>query len=192
MDTLFGLPAHPFLVHIPIVLLPVAAIGVVVMVINRRWYERYRWAVLAIGAVGTLGAILAANAGEELERRIVAVEGAAAASSWEHHAELGDTAQNVAIAFLIVLAAFVIVPWLMDRFGGSRPAADRAGDGAIPASEHATRMSAGRGRNRVVHIALAVLTVVAAAGSVTTVIQAGHTGSKSVWEDYVAKTSSGG
>ncbi|MEO6123453.1 MAG: DUF2231 domain-containing protein [Ilumatobacteraceae bacterium] len=174
MDTLFGLPAHPFLVHIPIVLLPVAAIGVVLMVIKRRWYERYRWVVLAIGAVGTVGAILAADAGEALESRIVAVVGRAKASSWEHHADLGDTAQTFAIVFFIVLAAFVLVPWIMERFGSS---------------SHET---GGTSRHRVLYIVLAALAVIGAAGSVTTIIQAGHTGSKSVWEEYVAKTSNGG
>src|SRR6478735_1830999 len=70
MDKLFGLPAHPFLVHIPIVLLPLAAIGTVAIVARRTWYHSYRWIVLTIAAVGTLGAVLAASAGEELEGRI--------------------------------------------------------------------------------------------------------------------------
>ncbi len=55
MDTLFGLPAHPLLVHIPIVLLPLAAIGVIVMLIKPEWHRRYRWVVLAMGVVGALG-----------------------------------------------------------------------------------------------------------------------------------------
>ncbi|MCU1395558.1 MAG: hypothetical protein JWM34_3986 [Ilumatobacteraceae bacterium] len=37
-------------------------------------------------------------------------------------------------------------------------------------------------------IVVSVLAVLGAAASVTTVVRAGHTGSKSVWEDYVAKT----
>jgi deazaflavin-dependent oxidoreductase (nitroreductase family) len=62
MDTLFGLPAHPFLVHIPIVLLPVAAIGVIAMVIKPAWHRRYRWIVLGTGVAGAIGATLAAQA----------------------------------------------------------------------------------------------------------------------------------
>ena len=58
MDTISGLPAHPLLVHVPVVLLPLAAVGVIVMLIRPAWHRRYRWAVLTIGAVGTLGAIL--------------------------------------------------------------------------------------------------------------------------------------
>jgi len=179
MDTLFGLPAHPFLVHIPIVLLPLAAVGVILMVIKPAWHERYRWVVLAMGAVGTIGAVVAASAGEELEGRIISVEGREAAASWENHAELGDTARLFAIIFLVVLAAYVLIPWFLQR-RASR-SASTAGD------EEATMPSRAKG----LRMALAALTVVAAAASVFTVVDAGHTGSKSVWEDFVAKTSGG-
>ena len=115
MDTLFGLPAHPFLVHIPVVLLPLAAIGVVLMAVRPAWYRSFRWVVLAIGAVGTLAIVLAASAGEELGARIVGIQGAQAESGWEHHAELGETARNIALVFFVALAAYVLVPWWLDR-----------------------------------------------------------------------------
>ena len=49
------------------------------MMIRPAWHQRYRWAVLAIGFGGTVGAILAAGAGENLEQQIVATQGRAAA-----------------------------------------------------------------------------------------------------------------
>src|SRR6478735_9508703 len=122
MDTLFGLPAHPFLVHIPIVLLPLSAIGVVLMALRPRWHRSYRWVVLAIGTVGVMGAALAASAGEEFEARLVAVEGRRAAASWQHHAELGDTARSVALVYFMVLVLFVFVPWLLERRSVGQPA----------------------------------------------------------------------
>ena len=173
MDTLFGLPAHPFLVHVPIVLLPLAAVGVVLMVIRAEWHTRYRWIVLTLGAVGALGAILAASAGEELADRIAAVAGPEAARTWEDHVESGDTARNVAILFFILLAAYVLIPWWQQR------------------GEPGTRPTSGE-RSRWIRIGLAVLAIVGAAASVTTVIQAGHTGSRAVWGDYVESRSSGG
>jgi hypothetical protein len=174
MDKLFGLPAHPFLVHIPIVLLPLAAIGVALMAIKTDWYLRYRWPVLVIGLIGALGAVLAAAAGEQLEGRIIAVEGRDAARSWEHHADLGDTARLFAVIFCILLAAYVLIPWWLHR---------RHADATIASP-------AALGRS--LRIALATLAVLGAVASVTTVIQAGHTGSESVWQDYVSKTSNGG
>jgi hypothetical protein len=183
MDTVFGLPAHPLLVHVPIVMLPLAAIGVIVMIIRPQWHRRYRWAVLVLGAVGTLGAILAASAGEELERRIEAVEGADAASSWEHHAELGDTARGVAIAFFVVLVAFVLVPWWLER---RRPTSDGAST-VDTTADRAPVVPASK-RDKILIGVVAALAVLGAAASVTTIVQAGHTGSESVWEDYVKDT----
>lgn len=177
MDTLFGLPAHPLLVHIPIVLLPLAAIGVVVMLIKPAWHRRYRWVVLGMGIAGALGATLAAQAGEELEGRIIAVEGREAAASWEHHADLGETARNFALLFMIVLIVFVFVPWWLERKAGSTGSLTESGGTATP------------NRNmRILTIAVSALAVLAAVGTVVTIVQAGHTGSESVWEDYVNDT----
>ena len=47
MDTFFGIPAHPLFVHIPAVLIPLAAVGVVIMLVRPTWWERYKWATLA-------------------------------------------------------------------------------------------------------------------------------------------------
>lgn len=176
MDTLFGLPAHPLLVHIPIVLLPLAAIGVVVMAIRASWHRRYRWVVLGMGAAGALGTILAAQAGEELERRIIGVEGAEAASSWERHTGLGETARNVAIVFLVVLVAFVFLPWWNER---RSLAPDASGSATPPAASRNIRIAT---------VVMSALAILASIGTVVTVIRAGHTGSKSVWEDYVRDT----
>jgi len=161
METFFGIPAHPLLVHIPAVLLPLAAIGVVIMVIRPAWHQRYRWAVLAVGLAGTVGAILAADAGESLEERIIAKEGFAAAGGWEDHAEAGDTARLFAILFFVVLAAFILIPWFIDR---------RKARGA-------TTMTLPRWTT----VGLAVLALAGSAGTVVTVIIAGHSGAKAVW-----------
>ena len=160
MKSFFGVPAHPLLVHIPAVLLPLAALGVVLMVIRPAWHERYRWAVLAIGFVGTLGAILAADAGESLGVQITAKEGAAAAAGWEDHAEAGDTARLFAIIFFVLLALFILIPWYMNR---------RA------AKENPQTMPKWAG------LALAALVLIGSAGSVVTVILAGHSGAKAAW-----------
>jgi uncharacterized membrane protein len=172
MDTLFGLPAHPLLVHIPIVLLPLAAIGVIVMLIKPEWHRRYRWVVLAMGVVGALGATLAAQAGEELGNRVVAVEGRQAAGRWQHHADLGETSRNVALLFLMLLVVFVFLPWWQERSGRQ---------------EGQDELAPTRNR-RLLNIAVTALTVVTAVGTVVTIVQAGHTGSKSVWDAYVRDT----
>lgn len=160
MKSFFGIPAHPLFVHIPAVLLPLAAIGVVFMVIKPAWHQRYRWAVLAIGFVGTLGVILAAQAGESLEEQITAKEGFAAAAGWEDHAQAGETARLFAIIFFVLLALFILVPWFLERRAAT------ATPKAMPI--WAVRL-------------LAVLVLAGSAGTVVTVILAGHSGAKAVW-----------
>ncbi len=172
MDTIFGLPAHPLLLHIPIVLIPLAAIGVLVMLIKPSWHRRYRWIVLGMGAAGAIGAVLAAEAGEQLEHRIVAAEGRQAAASWQEHAEAGETARNVALVFLIVLLVFVLLPWWQDRRG-------RNVEAEPVAPSH---------RDRTIAVTVSVLAAISAVGAVATIVDAGHSGSKSVWESYVNDT----
>lgn len=171
METFFGIPAHPLLVHIPAVLLPLAAVGVVVMLIRPSWHLRYRWAVLAVGLIGTIGAIMAADAGESLEERIEATKGYAASVGWQDHAEAGDTAQVFAIIFFVVLALYILVPFFLDR-----RATNSAGSGA-----DATGGANGLSSPRWLSVALAVLVALASIGTVTTVILAGHSGAKAVW-----------
>jgi hypothetical protein len=156
----FGIPSHPLFVHIPAVLLPLAALGVVFMVIRPAWHQRYRWAVLAVGFVGAVGAVLAAGAGEDLESQIVAKEGRGAAASWEDHASAGETARLFALVFLVILAAYILVPWFAERrTAQGRPL-------SLP------------GWIRGVSV---VLVLAASVGTVVTVILAGHSGAKSVW-----------
>ena len=170
MDHLFGLPAHPLIVHIPVVLLPLTACGVLVTLLRTRWYERYRWAVLAIGTVGTLGAIYAASSGETLEGLIRASDGNDAARGIHEHAQAGDQARNLAILFLIVLAVYVLLPWVLER--RQRSNATDEGTGGSP---------------RWLRPVLMVLVTGAAAASVVSVIDAGHSGASKAWEEYATQ-----
>jgi uncharacterized membrane protein len=177
MDTISGLPAHPLLVHIPVVLVPLAALGAIVMCIKPAWHRRYRWAVLGIGVVGAIGAVLSASAGEALEEQIVAAEGRGAAASWEEHAEAGETARNFALLFMVVLIVFVFVPWYMERRAASVASATPVeGADAVPAAASAS----GPKWLRPVLAAAVVITGVAA---VVTIVDAGHSGADSVWSE---------
>lgn len=162
MDTISGLPAHPLLVHIPVVLIPIAAIGAVLMAIKPAWHHRYRWAVLVLGVVGCVGTVLAASAGEELEG---ALRRAGEANTWESHAEAGETARTLAIVFLVALLAFVLVPWFLER---------------------RSKASAAESQQRLpkwIAPLLAVVAIGAGATSVVTIVDAGHSGATSVWQE---------
>jgi hypothetical protein len=186
MDHLFGLPAHPLIVHIPVVLLPLAAVGVLVTLFRRSWYERYRWAVLAIGTVGTVGAYYSAASGEELEDMFRQREGAEAVREIHEHADAGEQARNMAILFLVVLTVYVVVPWLLDR-RAAPPAASVDSVDAVDAVDAGNAVVA-RGPIRWLRPLLMVLVTIAAAASVYTVIDAGHTGASRAWDEYANTT----
>ena len=187
MDTLNGIPAHPLLVHIPVALLPLAALGVVVMLLKRAWYERYRWAVLVIAGIGTVGAFLATSSGEGLEEMIGRAEGREAVRAIQEHAEAGEMARTLAIVFFVALAAWVLVPWFLERRASATPATPATGDvlEAAPATQH---RSAGPSWLRP---ALMVITVVAAVASMVSIVDAGHSGASKAWEE-LSQNSSGG
>ena len=46
VGNLFGLPAHPLLVHIPVALIPLCAAGAIVMVVSASWRQRIGWVVV--------------------------------------------------------------------------------------------------------------------------------------------------
>ena len=167
MDTFFGIPAHPLFVHLPAVLVPLAAVGVIVMVIRPSWWERYKWATLAVAGVGMLGAILAAGSGESLEE---AVEGTASRSLLHDHAEAGEVARTVSVVFFAVLfAAIVVVPWIVRR--------------RTSAGGESSSGSSGGGTATWLRPAVSLVLVVTALGASWSVYDAGHSGAKSVWSD---------
>lgn len=166
MDQITGLPAHPLLVHLPVAMLPLAALGVVVLLARRAWYERYRWAVLVVAGIGTVGAMLATSSGESLERQLRDREGAAAVRAVHEHAEAGDLAQALAIVFFLVLAVYVILPWWLDR--------------RAAASTGEPRRSGPAWLRPLLMVAVAV----SAVASVGSVINAGHSGASRAWDEY--------
>ncbi|MGD9795754.1 MAG: DUF2231 domain-containing protein [Acidimicrobiia bacterium] len=97
--TIGGVPAHPLLVHIPVVLIPLVAVAAIGAAIFPSWRERYGSAIVAVAFVGMVGAVLAASAGEDLREK-----------AKYDHAEKGDLAKAMSIVMFLVLAAWLYLP----------------------------------------------------------------------------------
>ena len=156
MDKLFGLPAHPLLVHIPVVIVPLAGIAALVMLLRPRWLDRYGWWLLGLSGVGMIGAILAAGSGEELESSVEKSD------LLEQHAQLGDTARAVAIVFFVVVAVIVLGRYFLRRSDHSLAKWLRTTAGAA---------------------VCALVIFLAGAAATYTVAKAGHQGAKVTWHD---------
>lgn len=103
LNNLFGLPAHPLLVHLPVVMVPLAAIGAIVLAVRPNLWARAGWWVTGAAGVGMVGAILAAGSGEELEHKVERSQ------TLEHHAQLGETARLLSVILFVVLVAVMLL-----------------------------------------------------------------------------------
>ena len=66
MEQLFGLPAHPLLVHFPIVAIPTLALLALIMIVMPSFRERFGMAIMALGIVTSVATIFAAQSGQAL------------------------------------------------------------------------------------------------------------------------------
>ncbi len=100
MDTIFDLPAHPLLVHIPVLAVPLAALGAILVALRPGWRRAYGPVVVALAALGAGGAVLATRSGEVFrDNNDIRNLG--------DHAELGETSRNVALLFFLIVVVLV-------------------------------------------------------------------------------------
>jgi hypothetical protein len=156
LKTLFGLPAHPLLVHIPVVFLPLAAIGAVAIALKASWRRTYGWLVVALGAVALAGMQLAMGSGEGLEGHVER------SPTLHHHTQLAEATRPLAAGLLLAVVAIVI----LDR--RSRKAADSEGSPEAP---------------KAVMAGLSFVTVALAVVSSVWIVKTGHEGARATWED---------
>ena len=106
VDRAFGLPAHPLLIHVPVVLIPVLSLASIALAVRPAWRERFglAWALLALVALG--GTVIAAGAGSELLARFGGVR---PGTDLAEHARLADTLKLVMFVFAAVVVALVAV-----------------------------------------------------------------------------------
>jgi uncharacterized membrane protein len=163
MDTIGGLVAHPLLVHAPVVLVPLAAIGAVAMAVRPAWFRHFGPVVTVIAGVGAVFAVLATRSGEALEDRYVR-SGQTISGTLEDHVELGERVPVIAILFFVLMLL-----WVM--FGRWRRGAEVAADATT------------KKPTAWVAAAFAAAVVLAGAGASVVVLTAGHSGAESVWEN---------
>ncbi|MDI5967301.1 hypothetical protein POF50_032915 [Streptomyces sp. SL13] len=158
-----GLPAHALLVHAVVILVPLAALALVVCALLPSWTRRLGIVLPGLALVALVSVPLTTHAGEWLKRHVPADP------LVNRHADLGDTLLPWVIALFVVGVA---VWW----FGRRMPFASET---ARPVG-----WTSGTAMLSVpVRIAAIVLSLVVGVGSVVQVYRIGDSGAKAVWHD---------
>ena len=161
-DTVLGLPVHALVVHIVVVMLPLATLGALAVAAVPRWNRRYGLFVVAAALLATGSAFVAKESGEVLASRV----GLPA-----EHYSIARWLPWVSLAFLVVLAAL----WWIDR--------PRPGTSDARVSRRPRRTALGK--------SVAVLTVAAALVTLGWTYKAGESGAQAIWGPIVVNTTPG-
>lgn len=108
MGELFNTPAHPLLVHIPIVLLPLLSLLAIAMAAKPAWRRQLGWLLFVATLISALATFWATQAGEQLRDALQPALGAKS----DRHAELGD--QTHVLAWILFAGAALMV--VVDRW----------------------------------------------------------------------------
>lgn len=157
---IFGIPAHPFLVHVPVVLVPLAALGVVITCWRKEWRRWFILPLLGMALIGAVFSIFAANSGEDLEHAVKRGASAAERDRIEEHAEAGEMARNLSLLFAVTAAGLGAVVYLDER-------------------KKATSWAP---------VAAYAVVVLAGAAATIGMVNAGHSGAGAAWKDRVTET----
>jgi hypothetical protein len=157
LNDIFGIPAHPLIVHAVVVLVPLAAIGAVAVVLSPWVRAHVGWLVAATAVLNVLLVPLATGSGESLEERVDET------ALVEKHTEIGEQLLPRVIALAVAIVAFMVFA----RVAARRPAGTPAPAWGAPW----------------VNIVLVAVTVLAATGALVQVARIGHSGAKASWSD---------
>jgi hypothetical protein len=172
VSTLGGLPAHALLVHAVVVLVPLTAVLLVLVALWPAARNRLNQLTASLSALALISVPLTTSAGEWLEHHVPRTPLVRA------HTHLGDTMLPWAIGLFVLAGAIALREHLRARATLSNTAlVDGPGAAtATPSGAHADGFG-----GRTATLALAVLAVVVAVGSIVTVYRIGDSGARAAW-----------
>jgi len=164
MLTVDGIPAHPLVVHAVVVLLPLAAVGTLLVVTRPPGRRQLGVWLLQLPLAGTAAVPVAQQTGEQLAESL----GGGGPLVMEH-AMRGSTLLLPALVFLALLAATVLVGRRADVLSGDAPGAAHAvATRTVPLQR--------------VTVILGLLAALAGLVVTGLVVWTGHAGSAAVWQ----------
>lgn len=202
LTTINGLPAHALLVHVIVMLVPLAALLVVLAAAWPAAQRRFGLITPLVAAAALVAVPVTTNAGEWLEQHVTPSPLISA------HAELGDELLPWVIGLFVVAVAVWTVHYRTSRSAlASERAAARstvsvtvdAGDAHGAATEAPAPGSDPAGGaevpsvrwswSRLIGLVLLMLALVTGIGSVVEVYRIGESGARAVWQDSFSANS---
>jgi uncharacterized membrane protein len=153
IDSGFGLPVHPLVVHVAVVLVPLAAFALIALGWKGEWRQRYALPIAVLALAGGAAAILAASSGETLVSSVRQAAGTRV--GFGEHPEQGDAARLFAVLF----AGAATGLWILETWR--------------------EQLKLQPWTSTAAYLGSSVLGVVA----IATMIVAGHSGAMLVWKD---------
>jgi hypothetical protein len=169
-DEIFGLPAHPLMVHAPVVLIPLTVGAAVVYGLLPPVRHRIGWLLVLLALAGAGTAYAAVESG----KRFAVAQGGVTPVIAEHE-DLGEMLRN--LAALLALIAVVLV--VVDRARHRRRRLQFADDGSPHTYARARSGGVLLGAVSIV-LTLGLLGAAGTAGFYA--VRSGHTGAKMVWD----------
>ena len=153
MNRIFGLPAHPLLVHVPVILIPLLGILALLFVVRPAWRQTLAVPTAALAVITLVGTLLAANSGESLRDQVNR-------NALVHaHAEMGDQLKIIGVLFCLAVLGTVVLEHI-ERRGWKGP--------RLPA------------QRQLLTLAFAATILMAGFATVWDV-RTGHSGAQAVW-----------
>jgi uncharacterized membrane protein len=161
-----GLPAHPLIIHVPVVLIPLSILGSLACVWRPAWFGRYGILLCSMAIVAMSSIFLAMQAGSAL-RGLLNLQGRAAQLISQH-----SQAANILAILFIAFTAILILTFSATRISGEMgPTGLTIADQTLGSRSTLT--------------ALRVLLVVLALACAFWVFRVGDLGAKAVWQGRV-------
>lgn len=162
LSSIFGLPAHPLIVHAVVVLVPLVALGALAIAASPRLRARYG-TLVAVGAVLDVVLVpLATSSGEQLQESVKET------ALVQQHTEMGEQLLPLVLAMAVAVVFLVVRPHLIARRGEGT---------ATP-----------RWGAQWVATAMVVVALLGAVGSLVQVARIGHSGAKAAWSNVTVGT----
>ena len=176
MTDFFGLPAHPLFAHIPVVLIPLCALGAVLMC-WQKMRDRIGWIVVGLLVIAGIATQLTIMAGKNLKEYVKETQ------LMRDHVHMGENVRPWLLLMFLCLLGVMLVDRAMKKRATE---AAEGGEGAAPAAG-----AGGRDTLKVAMTVLLALSIVFSAMSVYWIYKIGHSGSKAVWQPTQTKIDKG-